>query len=183
MATTVADQVFGRVQALMAEAGVATRAEAIRRVASEMDRSVSATSSAYYTGARRARAAGAGMAPPEPAATARTRRGRGAGGGSGTPALYAQMQPLVEAGATIEQAARRFGDEEAVPEIAAGYARWAEREGGDGDRRAGDPGGDLAGALERIRTLEAENHDLRQDLTRARRVISRARAILDTAIE
>lgn len=183
MATTVADQVFVRVEALMAEAGAATRAEAIRRVASEMDRSVSATSSAYYAGARRARAAGEGTAPPEPAATARTRRGRGAGSGSGAPTLYAQMQPLVEAGATIEQAARRFGDEEAVPEIAAGYARWAEREGGDGDRRAADPEGRVADALERISALEAENHDLRQELTRARRAISRARAILDSAVE
>ena len=55
MAETVADQVYARVEALMAQGSAASRAEAIRGVADEMDRSVSATSSAFYAGARKAR--------------------------------------------------------------------------------------------------------------------------------
>jgi hypothetical protein len=198
MVESVADEVFSRVEALTAAGGAATRAEAIRQVAAEMERSVSATSSAFYAGARRAR-------EQEPPATRRTRaqapaavrgreaapsrRARGTGRHSDAPKLYAEMLPLVEAGATIEQAARRFGDEEGVPEIAAGFARWLEREG-----RTAAP--DLASAPEpwvaelergardaqaRITALEAENRELRRELTRARQAITRVRAILDSA--
>lgn len=184
MAETVADQVFSRVEAMTAAGGVASRAEAIRRVAAEMDRSVAATSSAFYAGARRARSAEA--APAEPAAP--RRRTRGSGRHSDAPKLYAEMLPLVEAGATIEQAARRFGDEEGVPEIAAGFARWLERE-----RHPAAPGAASGGpavaeleragreAQARITALEAENRELRRELTRARQAITRVRAILDTA--
>ena len=73
MAETVADQVFVRVEALMSEGAVASRSAAIRHVADEMDRSVSATSSAYYAGARKAREADGA---PEPAGPARAGRRR-----------------------------------------------------------------------------------------------------------
>ncbi len=130
MAETVADQVFGRVEALMTEGSVPSRAAAFRRVADEMDRSVSATSSAYYAGARKAREAGTA----EPAAAEPEPRRAQAGRSSGrrdSAALYAEMAPLVEAGATVEQAARRFGgDEEQAEEIAAGFTRWLARQGG-----------------------------------------------------
>ncbi len=152
----------------MAEGAEASRAAAIRRVADEMDRSVSATSSAYYAGARKARDA----APPEaPAASARpgrqtTRRE--------SSALYAEMLPLVEAGATVEQAARRFGgDEEHAEEIAAGFARWLARQEGV---EAPAPGAEVA-------ALEAEVRDLRRELALVREAIARARAELDAAGE
>jgi hypothetical protein len=167
MAETVADQVFARVEALMAEGAVASRAAAIRRVADEMDRSVSATSSAYYSGARKAREAG----DAEPAAPAP--QGRAAGRRE-SAALYAEMLPLVEAGATVEQAARRFGgDEEQAGEIAAGFARWLKRQG-----RAAEAAPDGGG---RVAALEAEVRELRRELDRAQRAISRAREILDAA--
>jgi hypothetical protein len=168
MAETVADQVFGRVEALMSEGAVASRAEAIRRVADEMDRSVSATSSAYYSGARKARE----PATPEPEPPARRIRPSGR---RESAALFAEMLPLVEAGATVEQAARRFGgDEEQAGEIAAGFTRWLERQ-----RRAAQatPPPDDA----RVAALEAEVRDLRAELDEARRAISRAREILDAA--
>jgi hypothetical protein len=195
MAETVSDEVFSRVEALTGEGGVATRAEAIRRVAAEMDRSVSATSSAFYAGARRAAASAPtrrarATAPSRGAAAARpARRSRGSGSHSDSPKLYAEMLPLVEAGATIEQAARRFGDEEGVEEIAAGFARWLDREGrpaAPDAARASDPR--LAelerttrDAQARLTALEAENRELRRELTRARQAITRVRAILDSA--
>jgi hypothetical protein len=167
MAETVADQVFARVEALMSEGAVASRAAAIRRVADEMDRSVSATSSAYYSGARKARDAG----PAEPAVPARQGRPTGR---RESAALYAEMLPLVEAGATVEQAARRFGgDEEQAGEIAAGFTRWLERQGRDADAVAADDG--------RVAALEAEVRELRGELDRARAAISRAREILEAA--
>lgn len=171
MAETVADQVFGRVEALMAEGSAASRAAAIRRVADEMDRSVSATSSAFYAGARKAREAGT---PPESAAAEPEPQRAPAGRSSGrrdSAALYAEMAPLVEAGATVEQAARRFGrDEEQAEEIAAGFTRWLARQGGTAP--APDDGG-------RVATLEAEVRDLRRELERAQRTIARARDVLD----
>ncbi|HSJ74201.1 MAG TPA: hypothetical protein VK904_07780 [Miltoncostaeaceae bacterium] len=168
MAETVADQVFVRVEALMSEGAVASRAAAIRRVADEMDRSVSATSSAYYSGARKAREAEA----PEPAAPARPGR---ASGRRESAALYAEMLPLVEAGATVEQAARRFGgDEEHAGEIAAGFSRWLARQA---------PAAEAAPDADRIAALEAELRDLRHELDRARRAISRAQGILEAAGE
>ncbi len=167
MAETVADQVFVRVEALMSEGAVASRAAAIRLVADEMDRSVSATSSAYYAGARKAREPEA----PEPAAPARQGR---VSGRRDSAALYAEMLPLVEAGATVEQAARRFGgDEEQAGEIAAGFTRWLERQGGTVEAAGPDDG--------RVAALEAELADLRLELDRARQAISQAREILESA--
>jgi hypothetical protein len=171
MAETVADQVFGRVEALMGDGSVASRAAAIRLVAGEMDRSVSATSSAYYAGARKAREA----APAEPAAPEREPRRAPGGRATGrrdSTALYAEMAPLVEAGATVEQAARRFGgDEEQAEEIAAGFTRWLARQGGAAEPAPGDGG--------RVAALEAELDGLRGELERARRTIARAREVLD----
>jgi hypothetical protein len=167
MAETVADQVFARVESLMSEGAVASRAAAIRLVADEMDRSVSATSSAYYAGARKREAAG----PPEPAAPVPTGRPSGR---RESAALYAEMLPLVEAGATVEQAARRFGgDEEHAEEIAAGFTRWLARQDGAAEP---EPRPDA-----RIAALEAEVSDLRRELERARQAISRAQEILDAA--
>ena len=82
------------------------------------------------------------------------------------------MLPLVEAGATVEQAARRFGgDEEDAEEIAAGFARWLARQEG---AAAPGPGARLA-------ELEAELADVREELARAREAIARARDALDAA--
>jgi hypothetical protein len=166
MAETVADQVFARVEALMAEGSAGSRAAAIRSVADEMERSVSATSSAYYSGARKAReAAGA----PEPAAGERS--GRGSGRRDST-ALYAEMLPLVEAGATPEQAARRFGgDEDDAADIAAGFTRWRARQEAAGAGGAGRPDSEVA-------ALEAEVRALRRELAAARRAMARAREAL-----
>ena len=172
MTTTIADQVVERVEALMRESGVRTRAQAIRRVAEEMDRSVSATSSAYYAG-RRAAAADvvAGRAP---------RRGRSGGAAGDHTRLFAEMLPLVEAGASIEQAARRFGDEDEADDIAGGFTRWllSERE-----RAAAADDADLAEARRRITALEAEARGLRRDLTRARRGLARVRVITDDLLD
>lgn len=176
MTTTIADQVVERVEALMRESGVRTRAQAIRRVAEEMDRSVSATSSAYYAGRRAAAAdvvAGqsAGRAP---------RRGRSGGAAGDHTRLFAEMLPLVEAGASIEQAARRFGDEDEADDIAGGFTRWllSERE-----RAAAADDADLAEARRRITALEAEARGLRRDLTRARRGLARVRVITDDLLD
>jgi len=170
MAETVADQVFVRVEALMSEGSVASRSAAIRHVADEMDRSVSATSSAYYAGARKVREADGA---PEPAAPARAGRSSGR---RESAALYAEMLPLVEAGATVEQAARRFGgDEEQAEEIAAGFSRWLARQEGAAEAPPVDDA--------RVAALEAEIRDLRRDLDRARRAISQAQEILEAAGE
>jgi hypothetical protein len=150
----------------MSEGAVPSRAAAIRLVADEMDRSVSATSSAYYAGARKAR-----DAQPAEAPAAAPRAGRTAPRRESS-ALYAEMLPLVEAGATVEQAARRFGgDEEHAEEIAAGFTRWLARQEGD---EAPGPGADVA-------ALEAEIRDLRSELARVREAIARARAALESA--
>ena len=106
---------------------------------------------------------------------------------TGSPTLYAEMLPLVEAGATIEQAARRFGDDDGVAEIAAGFIRWRAREQGD---LSGDPSVALArladelhAAQNRIAALEAEGRGLRRELQRAQQAIARARVILESAPE
>ena len=131
MSSSVADQVFAQVQAVCTDEGV-SRAEAIRRVAARTGRSPSAVSSAYYSGSRRARATTA----PRAGRPAGRRSGR-TGVHSDAPALFEEMLPLVEAGATVEQAARRFGDDdESTAEIAAGFSRWIAR--GGGRRREGD---------------------------------------------
>jgi hypothetical protein len=101
------------------------------------------------------------------------------------------MLPLVEAGATVEQAARRFGDEDSVPEIAAGFSRWVERQGSGraAPAEAAPPPAEGVAELDRavrdaearITALEAENRELRRELTRARQAITRVRSILDSA--
>lgn len=124
MGATVADEVYREVTELTSGAGGLSRAEAIRRVAAGMGKSVAAVSSAYYSGARRA---GAAAAQAEPRHGRRGQEARK----PGSPALYLEMLPLVEAGATVRQAARRFGgDADEVEEIAAGFLRWREEEYG-----------------------------------------------------
>ncbi|MGD9694704.1 MAG: hypothetical protein AB7V42_03470 [Thermoleophilia bacterium] len=178
-AETVADRVFTRVSELLDGGGVPTRAEAFRLVSSEVGRSVSAVSSAFYAGARRAEDASVAEPPPAP--------GRRRGPHSDSPTLYAEMLPLVEAGASIEQAARRFGHDEGVEEIAAGFRRWLAREGGAETVAAADSevAADAVRALRdaeaRITALEAENRALRRDLATATQAIARAGAILDAA--
>ena len=185
MASSVADQVFAQVEAVCADEGV-SRAEAIRRVAARTGRSPSAVSSAYYSGARRARAT------PAPRATRPAGRRSGRTGlHSDAPALFDEMLPLVEAGATVEQAARRFGeDDESAADIAAGFSRWIARGGGPGGEGGAAPAApdprlaELERALKdaegRITALEADNRGLRRDLTRARQAITRVRSILDS---
>lgn len=151
-----------------------TRAEAIRRVAEEMDRSVSATSSAFYAAARRA-----DEAASAPAGTPAAPRGRSTAHADASR-LYAEMLPLVEAGASVEQAARRFGDDdEAAAEIAAGFTRWAVNEA---DAVSQDEADELAEARGRIDVLEAENRRLNRDLARAAQTLSRARAIIESGL-
>lgn len=170
MARSVADQVYARVEEITAASGTPTRAQAIRRVAEEMGRSVSATSSAYYAGARRAREEAEAGTVPAPAGRRRQRPA----GGPDAARLYAEMLPLVEAGATVEQAARRFGDEDSVEEIALGFSRWLARQGEDGD-------GEAADAEARVADLEAEVGALREEVARLRRAVESARAALDEA--
>ena len=176
MTATVADQVFARVSALTGADPALTRAAAIRAVATEMGRSVPATSSAFYAGAKRAEPPAASVSAP-----VRTRGKRGASAGHpDPPALYAEMLPLVEAGATVEQAARRFGDEDSVAEISAGFSRWREREQQAPVPAAAAPPGDV---LARLASVEAENRILRGELTRAHQALRRVRAIVETVPE
>lgn len=103
-----------------------------------------------------------------------------------SPALYAEMLPLVEAGASVEQAARRFGNEDVVEEIAAGFIRWRAREQGvsEADLEAlADLRAEVADARTRVSALEAENRGLRRELSAAQHAISRARVILEGAEE
>lgn len=160
MTSTVGDQVYARVTALVAADAGMSRAQALRTVADEMGRSVPATSSAFYAGAKRARETGAAAEPP-----ARGGRRSRASGTLDTTRLYAEMLPLVEAGATVEQAARRFGDEDDVEEIAAGFSRWIERD---------QASAATAGTDARIAALEAENRALREALDRARAILEAA---------
>ncbi len=165
MAKTVGEEVFERVEALTAGPGALGRTEAIRRVAADMGRTAGATSSAYYAAARRA-------APSEP--EGRPDAPGRSSGHSDAARLYAEMLPLVEAGGSIEQAARRFGSEDDVPAIAAGFRRWLSREqGGVAASRPRPPGSDT-----RLVALEAENRGLRNELARTRRALERIRAIV-----
>lgn len=170
MAQTVADQVFSRVSELLDEGRARTRADAFRVVSGEVGRSVSAVSSAFYAGARRAD--DPSVAEPSP-----QRAGR-RGPHSDSPTLYAEMLPLVEAGASIEQAARRFGHDEGIDEIAAGFRRWMARQGSAIPEGTADTPA-LRDAEARITALEAENRELRRRLTEATRAISRAAAMLE----
>ena len=98
--------------------------------------------------------------------------------------LYREMLPLVEAGASAEQAARRFGgDDRDIEAVATGFEAWRQRQDGD---VAEDPAAEasdlrLREAQERLSALEAENRVLRGELGRVRQAISRAGAILDAA--
>ncbi|MDX6555372.1 MAG: hypothetical protein QOD86_1567 [Miltoncostaeaceae bacterium] len=178
MARTVGEEVFERVQALTAAPSALGRTEAIRRVAEEMGRTPSATSSAFYAAARRA--GGPGGGPQGGLEAERDAPGRSSGH-SDAGRLYAEMLPLVEAGGSIEQAARRFGSEDDVPAIAAGFRRWRSRQQGDASaaaprRRHEDPEA-------RIVALEAENRGLRNELARTRRTLARIRTLADEAAE
>ncbi len=160
MGATVADEVYREVTALTTGVGGLSRAEAIRRVAEGLEKSVAAVSSAYYSGARRAESAGEDADEPRQA-----RRGQDARR-PGSPALYAEMLPLVEAGATVRQAARRFGgDADEVAEIAAGFVRWRDEQHDDVDDEDGDDSGDLDDTVLSMADLEVE-------LTEARRTIA-----------
>jgi transposase-like protein len=100
-------------------------------------------------------------------------------GHPGTPSLYADMLPLVEAGATVEQAARRFGaDADEVREIADGFIRW--RDGGAGGQESDDDhaAASLAEARRRIAGLEDENRALRRRLADLRELLERARTVI-----
>lgn len=101
-------------------------------------------------------------------------------GHPGTPALYAEMLPLVEAGATVEQAARRFGgDSDEVGEIAEGFLRWRESEGAGATTDAVDLMQALARAEERVGALEQENRVLRRRLADLRDLIRRAQDVAE----
>lgn len=103
-----------------------------------------------------------------------------------SPALYAEMLPLVEAGASVEQAARRFGNEDVVEEIAAGFIRWRAREQGVSEAEVqalADLRAELQDVQTRVTALEAENRGLRRELSAAQHAISRARVILEGAEE
>jgi hypothetical protein len=102
-------------------------------------------------------------------------------GHPGSPALYAEMLPLVEAGATVQQAARRFGaDADEVEEIADGFDRWRSGEDGGQVEHLPDPEAALEVSRRRIAHLEDENRALRRHLADLRDLIGRAQTILDS---
>lgn len=185
----IGDDVRRRVLETVAEEGV-TRAEAIRRVAAAMGRTASSTSSAFYAAERRAKespeAAAASVPRPASSSASTTARRAARSGTRQRRQLFAEMLPLVEAGASPEQAARRFGPEEDVDEIAAEFREW-QSTGADADDGASD-GDSVAGrhqrigdATARITSLEAENRVLRAELGRVNLTLARLRAILDAA--
>jgi len=170
----VGEEIRQRVEELAGEDGI-TQAEAIRRVAREMGRGEPATASAFYGAQRRQRER----------ERERPRRRQDRGGTRHTQ-LYSEMLPLVEAGASPEQAARRFGAEEDVEAIAVGFEEWRADEslGGVEDLPPEDPTDRrLAAAEARIVTLEAANRILMRDLEHARRTLRRIRANADAALE
>ncbi len=151
---TISEDIHRRVGALVDAEGV-TQAEAIRRVAAEMGRTPSSTSSAFYAGKRAAEARDA---------DADERSGGGRRQARSGPRhhrqLFAEMLPLVEAGASAAQAARRFGQDEDIEAIAAGFEEW--RRGMDDTAGSRDaPRLRLDDAEARIASLEAENRVLR----------------------
>ena len=96
------------------------------------------------------------------------------------------MLPLVEAGASAEQAARRFGAEDDFEAIAEGFEEWRESELGDlaPDLPPSSPlERQLAAAEARIVTLEAANRILMRDLEHSRRTLRKIRASVDGALE
>lgn len=171
MTRTVAEEIYERVEALSAATPGLRRSEAIRSVARELGRTASATSSAYYAGARRAATSDPEGPGPVADLVARPDAPARSSGHSDAGRLYARMLPLVEAGASVEQAARRFGGEDDVPAMAAGFARWRARQ-----QRLEDAGGE-DGA--RVVALEAEVRGLRRELARTQAALGRMRAVLD----
>ncbi len=173
--TRVSDDVLDRVREKIAAGERPTGA--IRAVAREMDRSEGSTSSAYYSALRRERKR----------ADSGGRHQRQADRHDAV-SLYREMLPLVEAGASAQQAARRFGGDDVDVEAAAkGFARWH-----DGEDATVEPGEiaeatvainlDLINAEDRLAALEAENRTLRREVVRARQALTRVRAIVDSAI-
>lgn len=102
-----------------------------------------------------------------------------AGRNPGSPALYVEMLPLVEAGASVEQAARRFGgDADEVDEIAAGFLRWQREEAGEQDGRERLARA-LAAAEQRISDLEDENRMYRRRMADLRRLITQSARVIE----
>lgn len=183
----VGDDIRRRVLETVADDGV-TRAEAIRRVAADLGRTVSSTSSAFYAAERRAKespeAAAASVPRPASSSASTTARRAARSGSRQRRQLFAEMLPLVEAGASPEQAARRFGPEEDAHEIAAEFREWQDAGAGDGDAGAdsvAERHQRIGDASARITSLEAENRVLRAELGRVNLTLSRLRAILDAA--
>lgn len=126
---------------------------AVRVVAAELGRSEATVRSAYYAGRR----AAAEVSEAE-------------------PDLFNEMLPLVEAGLSPLQAARRVGDHNSADHLAQGFRRWLAAGGGSapaGRRRAG--------AEARIEDLEDENRRLRDALETAQRALARIADIADDA--
>lgn len=173
--TRVSDEVLDRVRERIA--GGERPTEAIRAVASEMNRSEGSTSSAYYAALRRERQR-----------TESGRRHQRQGDRHDAGSLYREMLPLVEAGASPQQAARRFGGDDVDAEaVATGFERWQERESVTADpeeiaEATAAINLDLINAEDRLRALEAENRTLRREVVRARQALTRVRAIVDGAI-
>ncbi len=170
----IGDEVRRRVQERVESEGV-SQAEAIRQVAREMGRGEPATASAFYGALRRQRS------------KTRDRSRRQERPSQRHSQLYSEMLPLVEAGASAEQAARRFGAEEDVEAIAEGFEEWRAGEQADlvlPDLPPKSPlERQLAAAEARIVTLEAANRILMRDLEHARRTLRRIRANVDAALE
>jgi len=175
--TTIGEDIHRKVGSLVDAEGI-TQAEAIRRVAAEMGRTPSSTSSAFYAGKR---AAEARAADADDDSSGGRRHARGP---RHHRQLFAEMLPLVEAGASAAQAARRFGQDEDVEAIAAGFEEWRRGIDDLAGAREGSPGAPrlrLDDAEARIASLEAENRVLRADLGRAKQTLARLRAIIDAA--
>lgn len=174
MTRTVAEEIYARVRALSAGSAGLSRAEAIRRVAADLGRTASATSSAYYAGARRAGAStrdASAAEVPAPALTEAPDAPERSSGHSDAGRLYEQMLPLVEAGGSVEQAARRFSAADDVDATAAGFRRWLARQDATGPVAARDTD-------TRVVALQAEVSGLRRELARTRQTLSRVRAIV-----
>lgn len=170
----IGDEVRRRVLERVERDGV-SQAEAIRHVAREMGRGEPATASAFYGALRRQRS------------KERSRPRREERPSHRHSQLYSEMLPLVEAGASAEQAARRFGADEDIEAIAEGFEEWREEEQAERpvtDLPATDPiDRRLAAAEARIVTLEAANRILMRDLEHSRRTLRRIRANVDAALE
>lgn len=175
MTRTVAEEVYERVEALTGGPEGIRRAEAIRRVAADTGRTPAAISSAYYSGARRA-----ARSQPDPAGgrtgtlSQHPDTPERSSGHSDAGRLYEQMLPLVEAGGSVEQAARRFGAGDDAQGVAAGFRRWLTRQ----DRARLVPAGASDDDGVRIVALQAEVRGLRRELARCRQTLSRVRAII-----